>query len=175
MSTLPTLSDKETAKVIRSLLRATFPTTTFSVRCGRGAGVSSVRISWTDGPTAARVDSLVGAFEAGSFNGMTDSYDYDRDSFLNIDGVMYRPGTRFIFTERTLSVSLVNRCIAQVTEFWGGVDVVPVAVESSWGWALADDMSRKPVRADLDLDWSTAIYRAAANRETYTRQTSEAL
>jgi hypothetical protein len=119
MSETPTLYPKATAVVIRKVLRAAFPATTFRVVIGRGSMVSSVHIKWTDGPTRARVEALVAGFEAGKFDGMTDSYNYDRSAFLTIDGVVHRPGTRYVFAERSLSAAGWALVAGHVARMWG--------------------------------------------------------
>lgn len=169
---LPSLCPKETAVAIRGILKKAFPTCKFSVVTERGSMVSSVRVRWTDGPTVKLVEALIACFEAGSFDGMTDSYDYDRDTFLMLDGVLQRPGCKYIFTERRVSPELANKCIAQVAAFWGGVEVVPVAVPGYFGYELQPAIYNTPVRADLDgyhNDWRSSIHRAAENRTEFSR------
>jgi hypothetical protein len=169
---LPHLSPKETATVIRKMLKAQFPATKFQVTTGRGAGVSSVSIRWTDGPTVRRVDALVGGFEPGHFDGMTDSYEFDRSRFLLVDGVAYVPGTRYVNTSRTVSAALANRCIAQLVEFWGGIDNAPVAEPEKYsaGYRIVDGRGHERVRADLSEDWYTLIHRAAGDRTRFLRE-----
>ena len=65
------------AKAIRAKLKATYPSTKFSVTSESFAGGDAVNVSWTDGPTTNQVESLIHWHEAGTFDGMTDSYDYD--------------------------------------------------------------------------------------------------
>lgn len=170
-SELPSLCPKETAAIIRGVLRKTFPACKFSVVTKRGSMVSSVRISWTDGPTAARVESLVGGFEAGRFDGMTDSYDYDNSRHIIIDGKRYRPGTRYVTCERKISAPLANRCIAQLVEYWGGVTDVPTANPGYFGHELGG-YAWKPIRPDLagcNVEWQSAIRQAAEDRTRFTR------
>mgnify|MGYP001573907191 CR=1 FL=1 len=62
----------ETAKLIRSALRADFQGCKFSVRCDRYADGSSVHVSWTDGPTERDVSSLVKPYEGSDFDGSID-------------------------------------------------------------------------------------------------------
>jgi hypothetical protein len=154
-TTTPYLNPKETAKVIRGVLRKAFPATKFSVTTARGSMVSSVDIRWTDGPTVARVDALVAGFHA----------------FVNVDGVAYRPGTRYVHTSRTISAQLANRCIAQAVAYWGGIENPPVAVEGPCGYNLEPrSASWENIRGDVNLDWSQAIHRAAADRTEFTRE-----
>lgn len=170
---IPTLAPKATAAAIRKLLKAHFPATTFSVVTERGSLVSSVRIAWTDGPTERRVEELVEGFEAGHFDGMTDSYTYDRDAVLTIDGAVYRPGCRYVSTARTVSPALANRCIAQLVRYWGGISNPPVAVPSRFGtgYEIADHRGHERLRDDLRHldDWYANIYQAACDRTRFAR------
>lgn len=170
------LNAKSSAALIRSLLKRAFPATKFRVVTERGSMVSSVRIAWTDGPTAGRVEEIVGCFESGSFDGMTDSFTYLRgaDKYLIIDGQTYVRGVRYVFTSREITPELANRCIRQVAEYWGGVDVIPLAVPTKWGhgYELVPDIGRSPVRPDLSHtadDWHSCIHQAAGNRTRFTR------
>lgn len=171
------LNPKDTAALIRKVLRNAFPATKFSVTTARGSMVSSVDVRWTDGPTVKLVDKFLAPFESGSFDGMTDGYDYKTgaDRFIIVDGQTYETGCRYVHTSRTISPALANRCIAQVAEYWGGVEVVPVAVPAKYGngYDLEPAIGNSPIRADLggwhNNDWFTMIHRAAGDRSTFTR------
>lgn len=140
---LPSLDPKQTAAVIRALLRETFPKVKFSVITNRGSMVSSVRISWVDGPTARYVDALVEKFRAGSFNGMTDSYDYDRGAVIELPGGTYRPGTRYVTTARKTTITLAKRGAAQIAKFYGYDE--PTIIPSEWGgWHVVDEPAKDP-------------------------------
>lgn len=76
MSELRSLGVVELAKEIRAELKRTFPKTKFSVRSESYSMGSSVRVSWTDGPTSKRVEEVLSGFEGRSFDGMTDSTHY---------------------------------------------------------------------------------------------------
>lgn len=170
------LSPKTTAQVLRTVLKNAFPATKFSIVTNRGSMVSSVRISWTDGPTTKEVEAFSGPFEMGRFDGMTDSYDYDNkaDRQLLVNGVHYEAGCKYVMTSRSISATLANQCIERIAKFWGGVDSVPVAVEGYCGYRLEPEgMGRKAVRADLDWqhdDWYTSIHRAASDPTQFTHE-----
>jgi hypothetical protein len=66
---------KEAAQLLRTALKATFPGTTFSVRCDRGSASAWIRVSWTDGPLETAVTPVGYPFQGAQFNPMTDSYD----------------------------------------------------------------------------------------------------
>jgi hypothetical protein len=157
------LDSKDTAKAIRAELKATFPACKFSVVTERGSMVSSVRISWTDGPTTKRVEAVVGKYEAGHFDGMDDSYHYDEDRTVTVDGEVFTAGCQYVFTSRTISPDLANKCIAQVAAYWGRVENIPTAVPGYFGHSLNGRENDK-VREDLDHvrdTWSCSIRRAA--------------
>ena len=169
---IESLGPKQTAQVLRGILRQTFPATKFSVVTERGSMMSSVRVSWTDGPTASLVKAITNRFEAGHFDGMTDSYDYAplADRTLLIDGKVFRAGTQYVSEERKISAKFANKCIAKVAAYWGRVAEVPTAVEGYFGFDLEPKgIGRKPVRDGLDIhdDWHSSIYRAASDATEY--------
>jgi hypothetical protein len=151
------LDPKSTAAVIRKQLKAMFPATTFSVVTERGSMVSSVRVKWTDGPTEKRVNAIVSAFEMGSFNGMTDGYDYNTgaDRLLIVDGQTYRTGVRYVSTRREMSDKHWAQVAALVARFYG-VDA-----------PSRQDAPRVQVPAAGEY-FSTLVYRAVQDRPRYT-------
>jgi hypothetical protein len=165
---IPSLNPKTSAVIIRALLKAAFPATKFSVVTERGSMVSSVRISYTDGPTVKRVEAIVNVFEAGHFDGMTDSYEYDRDAYIVHEGVTYRPGTRYVFVEREISPSFARRCLATLANYFKP-ESVPVVFDGTDYrglpcWKLAEDRALPMVGER----WSTMIYRAASDAAAFT-------
>lgn len=62
----------ETAKLIRASLKAAFPGQKFSVVSDSYAGGASIRIHYQDGPTGEQVKFVVGAYQAGGFDGTID-------------------------------------------------------------------------------------------------------
>lgn len=150
MTTETWLGAKDSAAVIRGVLRKNFPGCKFSVTIGRGSGVSSVHIKWTDGPTPARVEALTSGFQAGTFDGMTDSYNYDRDAFVEVDGKLYRPGARYIFTERHVSPRATLRALDAV-------------LARNWAWARPEigervTALRDRLAAELSRDAVNALH-----------------
>lgn len=88
-------ASKIAAANIRKLLKKQFKGVKFSVRKD---GYSAINVSWTDGPTVAQVKEVTQRFERGSFNGMTDSYDYKRSPWCQVFG-----GVDYVFESRELS------------------------------------------------------------------------
>lgn len=63
----------ELAQIVRADLKTAFPGVAFRVRSSRFSMGSSVDVSWTDGPTDAQVNTVIGRYKAQGFDGMTDS------------------------------------------------------------------------------------------------------
>lgn len=71
------------AKIIRAELKATFPTTKFSVTSETYTGGNSINIRYAKGSTAPDVEvvqRIVDKFKAGHFDGMTDSYEFTNNT-----------------------------------------------------------------------------------------------
>ncbi|MEL7265544.1 MAG: LPD29 domain-containing protein [Planctomycetota bacterium] len=66
----------DVAKNVRKALKKAFPGVKFRVR----SNYSSVRVSWTDGPTRSDVAPYVERHKSGTFDGMTDCQGWDRDN-----------------------------------------------------------------------------------------------
>lgn len=115
---LPSLFAKQTAVAVRAVLRDVFPACRFSVVTERGSMVSAVRVTWTDGPTEARVEALVKPFEAGRFDSMVDCYEYDRERVVEVAGVRYSPACNYVFTVREDSPRAIVRALRAVLAYW---------------------------------------------------------
>lgn len=64
------------AKAMRTDLKKAFPTTSFSVRARSFAGGDAVDVEWMDGPSSKEVNSVIGKYQYGHFDGMQDLYEY---------------------------------------------------------------------------------------------------
>ena len=104
----------QTAELIRQALKAEFPGIKFSVRSETFAGGSAVDVRWTDGPTAKDVEAVTDRFEMGTFDGMTDSYNYFGDSVLvDESGPYYASyGAKYIHQRRDYSAAYGEHCRA---------------------------------------------------------------
>ena len=123
------------AKNIRRHLKHAFPGVKFSVTTARG--VSSVRIRWQDGPTIAAVDAVVDRYAAGSFDGMTDGYNYERSPWTEVFG-----SERYINTSREHSDALIEHAIneafaTQAVNLQGIERPTVVAYRSGALWSVA--------------------------------------
>jgi hypothetical protein len=102
-------SHAATAAAIREELKKNFAGVKFSVTSESYAGGNSCRISWTDGPTTREVEAITGKYQYGSFDGMTDSYNYtnSRDDI---------PQTKYVQESRTISDDILNIVVAELME-----------------------------------------------------------
>jgi hypothetical protein len=66
------LSCAESAKLLRSELKAEFPGVKFSVRSSTYAGGASISVEWLDGPTERQVQAVTARYAARDFDGMID-------------------------------------------------------------------------------------------------------
>lgn len=119
----------ETAKLIRADLKKSFPGVKFSVRSDSYSGGASVRVHWTDGPTADAVNRVLKRYEGGRFDGMTDLA-YAADHWLCPE---HGPSTASIYGNSydsdTVGVGVGNgpvdsRCCAQAEQVHFGADHV---------------------------------------------------
>jgi len=94
------------AKNARIELKAAFPGVKFSVKTSRFSGGDSMTARWTDGPTSGQVDTIIGKYAAGRFNGQDDSYSYTADAWNAAFG-----DAKFVSTNRDLSDMAVASAI----------------------------------------------------------------
>jgi hypothetical protein len=108
------ISCTDTAKLMRSSLKAQFPGVKFSVKSSSYSGGASIRVSWTDGPYQDDVEKITKRYEGATFDGMIDLKEY-RSDLVYFDGqtlpteVHY--GSDFVFTDRDLSDEYVQAII----------------------------------------------------------------
>jgi hypothetical protein len=86
---------------IRAILKSNYPGHVFSVKTSSFSGGDSCDVNWTDGPTDKEVNALILRFKAGSFDGMTDMYNYCSDVWHKLFGdVKYLSAGRQITPQR---------------------------------------------------------------------------
>jgi hypothetical protein len=133
------------AKAVRVELKATFPGTTFRVRTSRYSMGCSIRVAWDFGPTTRAVEALIGKYQDGDFDGMTDSYSYRQRGPEQVGGAKY------VFAERRFGDDgLFEKVCRDIAQACG------VAFEGLWTrpWAncrenVSDLAHRALSKADL--------------------------
>jgi len=100
------------AQQIREKLKAAFPEVKFSVTSDSYSGGNSVHVEWKDGPTTSMVEDISGAYQYGSFDGMTDMYNNtnDRDDI---------PQVKYVQERREMSAETREFITNQLTAMWG--------------------------------------------------------
>lgn len=94
-------SPTEASKRIRVELKAKWPMVKFSVRTEYYSMGNSINISWDLGPTTRQVDAVVGKYQVGTFDGMTDCYNYEPTLVLDRDNeVAELGGAKYVHTNR---------------------------------------------------------------------------
>lgn len=139
------------AKLIRHLLKAAFPAVRFSVRTSRYAGGSSIDVTWTDGPSYARVDALVSTLEGRGFDGMQDLA-YQKGPFV-VNGVAVRTSC-YIHCQRRTSDALRQKAAQQVARYFGCEAPALEALDHTVG-------------PDGCQYWSTLVYQACEDRSRF--------
>ena len=99
------------AKMIRDILKKSYPKTKFSVTSRSFAGGDAVRIDWEDGPTFEEIDRIGNKFEAGSFDPMIDLYEYHK----NRTG----PTVKYVQCHRDMSDNVRAKCRADIEKKYG--------------------------------------------------------
>ena len=110
------LTCAETAKLIRQVLKESFPGVKFSVKSSTYSGGASVSIRWTDGPNDAQVRAAVGSFDGAYFDG---SIDYQGSVFHMMDGQPIQFGADYINTSREHSDAAIEAAICALCRRYG--------------------------------------------------------
>ena len=85
----------EVAKLLRKELKEKYPGIKFMVRSRSFTGGNDVNIDYTNGVPADEIRKLCHKYEGGSFDGMTDMYNYNYDKT--------GPTAKYIFVNRSIS------------------------------------------------------------------------
>jgi hypothetical protein len=115
------------AKNIRRELSVEFRGCKFEVRSSRFSGGDSIDVRWADGPTSQQVDAIIGKYAAGSFDGMTDCYDYSHTAWTDAFG-----DAKYVHSHRNYSDKFLNSVLSRVARYWG-VDPAPTADDYKQG------------------------------------------
>lgn len=103
---------------IKTELKRAFPGVKFSVKRKTFSGGDDINVSWDDGPTTAQVNEIIRKYAIGSFDGMTDCYNYSHSVFTDLFG-----GSKYVMANRGLTIAGVTK--AWVEEGGRAEDIVP--------------------------------------------------
>jgi hypothetical protein len=102
------------AKNIRIELARAFPGVKFSVKSSRFSGGDSITVRWIDGPTSQQVDDIADKYQAGSFNGMEDIYEYSHSAWRDAFG-----DAKYVHSDRENSDRAIASAIRTVCNQYG--------------------------------------------------------
>jgi hypothetical protein len=138
-----------TAKAIRQELKTTFPSTVFKVTSQTFAGGNSVNIEWTNGPTSACVNKIVGKYQYGYFDCMTDCYDIT-NSRNDI------PQVKYLQARREVSEDIKQALFEECRKTYAGwenltsMDECSEELKKHWSaWTARDYIYRLTIDKDL--------------------------
>jgi len=96
---------------IKNILKKEYPSIKFSVRSDNYANGSSVDVSWVDGVPEADLDSFLNQFQYGSFDGMTDCYNYTNTKDM--------AQAKYVFGKREISKEKQEIIYQQLADLMG--------------------------------------------------------
>src|SRR6185369_17173636 len=105
----------QVAKLIRADLKKAFPGVKFSVRSECFSMGDAVRVSWVDGPAVAAVEAVADKYQAGDFDGSTDSYSYRSERTA--------VSVKYVTTHREISASLHALVTMDIAAKFSGTSV----------------------------------------------------
>lgn len=139
----------QAAKMIKSELKKAFPSVVFRVVSDNYSMGDAVRISWVDGVTTEQVNDIARKYQYGSFDGMTDSYEYTN----NRDDI---PQTKYVQLARNYSDHAIGTLFEEIKYAYVGFDTVTDIDESNrelfeqYGtWTIRNFIYRILVKRDL--------------------------
>jgi hypothetical protein len=103
------------AKAIRADLKKAFPGVKFGVRSETFSMGDSATVSWTDGPAVETVKEIADKYQAGDFDGMTDSYNF-RENAPDVS-------VKFVSCDRSISEALRSLVETDIAAKFSGTSV----------------------------------------------------
>ena len=141
------------AKNIRIELAKAFPGVKFSVKGKSFSGGDSIDVAWTDGPTSKQVDAIINKYSAGSFDGMTDSYNYSNSAWIEAFG-----DAKYIMANRHYSNALVVKAMEKIMAEYGDREA-PTVEQYNNGQANGSPLDN--AEGNYHWNWQSLINRTA--------------
>lgn len=140
------------SKNIRIELKVAFPGIKFSVTSERYSGGNSIDVAWTDGPTSKQVDAIIRKYQGGSFDGMTDCYDYDNRVFNDLFG-----RAKYVFARRNYSDAAVQASIDRIAAKYASDPITVEQYRRGVLWALKNGYY-VDLASMLNIDMSGTVF-----------------
>ena len=132
------ISLTDTAKLIRTVLKARFPGVKFSVRSERYAGGCSISVRWVDGPSS--IDGILSPYNGKGFDGMIDMAYYR--------GAWFFPDGSAAFRQTSGTTDSMGMVPAESTQE-PTTDAVPVSFAANYVFGHRR-LSKEQVQKDID-------------------------
>ena len=99
---------------LRTLLAQEFPGIAFRITSDSASMTSSVNVNWQDGPTDEQVNAIASQGQYGHFDGMTDSYNADRDPARDA-WRSWMGSAKHVFTYRSIDPAALSVVVDALT------------------------------------------------------------
>lgn len=142
-----------TAALIKKILKKEYPHIKFSVCSDNFANGNSVDVSWTDGIPESKIDSFLRQFEQGTFDGMTDCYNYDNHAD--------HPQAKYVHAQRHISESIRLQAEKDLCEL-AGVEYTGSNMRL-WDEWLSTQVWRRLSKMDLSKGYSKEMLKEYIN------------
>jgi hypothetical protein len=173
------LDTAQVAKLVRKVLKRTYPAIKFSVRTSRYSGGSAVDVSYTDGPTREEVDGVLEVFGGATFDGMIDLKGYkgpievEGDLAADVVELLGREpeglvsmGADWVTARRELSDEAIAKMATELEEFIGapvdpsdyGATIEGYSVYRPDGSLVLDETATEcPARMLREMAWKRSF------------------
>lgn len=158
------ISRKNTAKMIRKIIKANFKGTKFSVRMNGG---NSINVRWVDGPSECQVKAKIGHCRGASFDGMVDLKSYHDTTITNSAGEQTQVhfGNDYLFTDRNYTPEFLTK-IAKEQEKEYGLKAPAVLTSDYDGYGYIQDDGESLPGSRGDYYWTMRLMIMRAAQET---------
>lgn len=141
------------AKAIRKELKALYPDTKFRVYCD---SIDSVYVEWENCVTTDTIRGLLAKYKYGSFDGMTDYYDFNnkRDDI---------PQVKYIFVKRKITDNIYLAYFEYIKKTYAGgenltsLDAENPTNDKAWTWTARELINRELLDIDLTNGLSIGV------------------
>lgn len=144
------------AKLMRQDLKKAYPLTAFTIRSNSYAGGNSVHVEWMNGPVYDDVTKIVGKYQYGDFDGMTDCYD-----MTNVRNDI--PQVKYVQVRREVSEDIKQQIFEQLRKTHVGwenlssMDECNDELKKHWCvWTARDYIYRITQKQDLTHGYKVA-------------------
>ena len=139
--------------MIKKILKKEYPHVKFSVCSDNFANGNSVDVSWTDGIPKSAINGFLRQFEQGTFDGMTDCYNYDNHAD--------HPQAKYVHAQRHISESIRLQAEKDLCEL-AGVEYTGSNMRL-WDEWLSTQVWRRLSKMDLSKGYNKEMLKEHIN------------